>query len=327
VNTHARPGHEHQPGKESSTTVKGVGMGIDFMSRRYFAGVVSTVAILVSALWLGLVGLNFGLDFTGGTLVEVAYTKAISANEVRSGLSEAGYPNASVVHYGSEKELLIRLPKSEDIASGDRVTELLRSQSQGNSIVVRRIEFVGPQVGSDLREQGGLALLAALGLVMMYVAFRFQFKFAFSAVAALFHDVLIVFGVFAITGWSFDITVLAALLAVIGYSLNDTIVVSDRIRENFYGIEHGASARIVNISLNQTLGRTLITSLTTLLVLFSLLLLGGEQVRGFASALIVGVVVGTYSSIYVSSSLLLAMRLQKDDFVDEQAGQRTGGEL
>lgn len=300
---------------------------INFMARRHVASALSVVLILASLLSLGLLRLNFGLDFTGGTLLEVAYAETVSVDDVRGQLDEAGYANASVVYYGSDKELLIRLQSGDDVTTGDALSELLRTRSTSGALELRRVEFVGPQVGSELREQGGLALLTALILVMFYVGFRFQFKFAIGAVVALFHDVLIVFGLFSVMRWNFDLTVLAALLAVIGYSLNDTIVVSDRIRENFYRQESLAPQEVIDVSLNQTLMRTLITSLTTLLVLFSLLLLGGEQVRGFALALIVGVVFGTYSSIYVSSNLLLVLDLSRDDLVDENAGQREGGEI
>ena len=325
--SHASAGRVQDPNNKQPNQGANVNLRIDFMARRYIAGIISVVAIVLSVLWLGFFGLNLGLDFTGGALVEVRYEKPILANDIRAELRTAGYDNASVVYFGSEQELLIRMPQGKDVSSGERIAQLLRSGSPDNSLEVRRVEFVGPQIGSELREKGGLALLTALGLVMLYVAFRFQFKFAVSAVAALFHDVLVVFGIFSLMSWNFDITVLAALLAVIGYSLNDTIVVSDRIRENFYRFESVSPTNTINISLNQTLARTLITSLTTLLVLFSLLILGGEQVRGFSSALIIGVIVGTYSSIYVSSNLLLVMDIKKDDFVDEQAGSRVGGEL
>lgn len=300
---------------------------VNFMGWRYIAGVLSLLLLVMSFVSLGVWKLNFGLDFTGGTLVEVAYATPVRVSDIRSSLDASGYAGATVVHYGSDKELLIRLPQSEDIAVGDEIVALLREGAQGASAALRRVEFVGPQVGSELREQGGLALLTALGLVMLYVAFRFQFKFALSAVAALFHDVIIVFGIFSLMRWNFDLTVLAALLAVIGYSLNDTIVVSDRIRENFYRFERITPLQIINVSLNQTLVRTLITSLTTLLVLLSLLLLGGDQVRGFATALAIGVVVGTYSSIYVSANLLLLLGLSKDDLADERSDKHAGGEL
>lgn len=294
---------------------------------RHIAGMLSLLLLVMSFVSMGVWKLNFGLDFTGGTLVEVAYATPVRVSDIRSRLDASGYAGATVVHYGSDKELLIRLPQSEDIAVGDEIVALLREGAQGTSAALRRVEFVGPQVGSELREQGGLALLTALGLVMLYVAFRFQFKFALSAVAALFHDVIIVFGIFSLMRWNFDLTVLAALLAVIGYSLNDTIVVSDRIRENFYRFERITPLQIINVSLNQTLVRTLITSLTTLLVLLSLLLLGGDQVRGFATALAIGVVVGTYSSMYVSANLLLLLGLSRDDLADERSDKHAGGEL
>lgn len=292
--------------------------GIDFMAGRHLAVLISGFLICITVISMTLQQLNFGLDFTGGTLVEISFSESVAINDIRSHLDESGYTDASVVYYGSEQDILIRLPKNEDIVTGDAIIAVLRDKLSDNVLALKRVEFVGSQVGSELREDGGLALIIALGLVLVYVAFRFQFKFAIGAVVALLHDVVLVFGFFSVMRWSFDLTVLAALLAVIGYSLNDTIVVSDRIRENFYGLTNKLPYDIINISLNQTLVRTLITSLTTLLVLMSLLLLGGAQVSGFATALAIGVVIGTYSSIYVSSNMLLILKLNHDDLLDNQ---------
>jgi preprotein translocase subunit SecF len=258
--------------------------------------------------------LQWGLDFTGGTLVEVAYSDSADLTEIRSTLDSRGYSGALVVSFGTDRDVLIRLPVGTSDEQGAALLGILQSESS-DTVELRRIEFVGPQVGEELREQGGLAMLLALGLVMVYIAFRFQFKFALGAVGALAHDVIIVLGFFSIMGLEFDLTVLAAILAVIGYSLNDTIVVSDRIRENFRKLRRVEPIEIINQSLSETLGRTLVTSLTTLLVLISLTLVGGEMINGFAVALLVGVVVGTYSSIYVAANLLLSLGVSKDDLI------------
>jgi preprotein translocase subunit SecF len=258
--------------------------------------------------------LNWGLDFTGGTLVEVHYSESADLNAVRATLQNEGYAGAVVVSFGTDRDVLIRLPQGYSDKQGAELLTRLQ-QAYSGTVELRRIEFVGPQVGEELREQGGLAMLLALGLVMLYIAFRFQFKFALGAVVALVHDVLLTLGFFSITGMEFDLTVLAALLAVIGYSLNDTIVVSDRIRENFRKLRRAESVEVINISLTETLGRTLVTSLTTLLVLISLALFGGEMINGFAIALIVGVVIGTYSSIYVAANTLLVLGVSKEDLM------------
>jgi len=284
---------------------------IDFMGKRHYAAALSLLLVFVSAASLTLGGLNLGLDFSGGTLVEVGYVENADLKDVRERLVAAGYERARVVSYGSERELLIRLSGRQEQEEGERLLQVLRESSAG--VEVRRVEYVGPQVGAELREKGGLALLAALAVVMIYVAFRFQLKFSVGAVIALFHDVLIILGFFSLLRWDFDLTVLAALLAVIGYSLNDTIVVSDRIRENFRKLRRGSAIEIVNTSLNQTIGRTLLTSMTTLMVLLVLLLAGGELIRGFALALSIGVVVGTYSSIYVAANALLLLRISRED--------------
>lgn len=287
---------------------------INFMGRRKLALVFSLVLLVVSISSLVTKQLNFGLDFTGGTLVEVHYSETVALDSVRNTLESEGYKNAVVVNFGSDRDLMIRLSQGYSDTLGAEIISTLQ-ETASNPVELRRIEFVGPQVGAELREQGGLALLMALGLVMLYVAFRFQLKFSIGAVAALIHDVLITLGCFSVFGWDFDLTVMAALLAVIGYSLNDTIVVSDRIRENFRKLRKADSEELVNISLSETLGRTLVTSFTTLLVLVALFLFGGEMIHGFAQALIVGVTIGTYSSIYIAANVLLMMGISKEDLV------------
>ena len=270
---------------------------LDFLRFRFIALIASVSFILVSLATISIQQLQLGLDFTGGTLVEVGFTETVDPEEIRTYL-EGKQIDALVQAFGSDKDLLIKIPSSENIENANIVIDSLQQQY---SFQLRRSGFVGPQVGGELRDQGGLGLLAALLVMMIYIMFRFQYKFAIGAVVALFHDVLIVLGIFSILRLEFDLSVLAALMAVIGYSLNDTIVVSDRIRENFRAKRKLNSEQVINRSLNNTLGRTLITSLTTLLVLFSLLFLGGEIIRNFAIALSIGVVVGTYSSIYVSN--------------------------
>ena len=286
----------------------------NFMVLRWPAAVFSLVLLAISVGSLATKELQWGLDFTGGTLVEVAYSDSADLTEIRSTLDSRGYSGALVVSFGTDRDVLIRLPVGTSDEQGAALLGILQSESS-DTVELRRIEFVGPQVGEELREQGGLAMLLALGLVMVYIAFRFQFKFALGAVGALAHDVIIVLGFFSIMGLEFDLTVLAAILAVIGYSLNDTIVVSDRIRENFRKLRRVESVEVINQSLSETLGRTLVTSLTTLLVLISLALVGGEMINGFAIALLVGVVVGTYSSIYVAANLLLTLGVSKDDLM------------
>ena len=287
---------------------------INFMGQRKLAMVFSAILLLISLGSLAVKQLNWGLDFTGGTLVEVHYSETADLNAIRSTLEKEGYSGAIVVSFGTDRDVLIRLPKGYSDKQGAELLAKLQEAFAG-SVELRRIEFVGPQVGDELREQGGLAMLLALGLVMLYIAFRFQFKFAVGAVVALVHDVIITLGFFSVMGMEFDLTVLAALLAVIGYSLNDTIVVSDRIRENFRKIRRAEPVEVVNISLTETLGRTLVTSLTTLLVLAALALLGGEMIHGFAIALIVGVIIGTYSSIYVAANTLLILGVSKEDLM------------
>ncbi|MEM7363406.1 MAG: protein translocase subunit SecF [Pseudomonadota bacterium] len=291
---------------------------INFMGYRKIAGGISIALVIGSIAMLALTQVEWGLDFTGGSLVEVAYESAVSPESVRQGLEAAGYNGHVVQYFGSDRDILIRMPPQEHLSEqenariGDSIIGSLRDSS-AQSVELRRSEFVGPAVGEELTNEGGLGMLTALGVVMIYIAFRFQLKFAVGAVIALFHDVLVVLGIFAVTRWEFDLTVLAALLAVIGYSLNDTIVVSDRIRENFRKVRRGSPPDIINTSLNQMLGRTLVTSLTTLLVLFALLILGGELIRNFAIALIIGIIVGTYSSIYIAANVLLVLNISKED--------------
>ena len=285
---------------------------IPFMKWRWLAVALSGIALLTALVSLGLKQLNWGLDFTGGTLVEVAYSDSADLVEVRETLIREGYEGAVVVSFGTDRDVLVRLPDGYSDEQGAVMVEKLRGATE-MSVELRRIEFVGPQVGEELRDDGGIAMLTALGLVMLYVAFRFQIKFALGAVIALAHDVVFTLGFFSLTGLEFDLTVLAALLAVIGYSLNDTIVVSDRIRENLRKIRRASPSEVIDISLSETLGRTLVTSLTTLLVLAALALFGGEMIFGFAIALLVGVAVGTYSSMYVAATTLLQLGVSKED--------------
>jgi preprotein translocase subunit SecF len=285
---------------------------IDFLAWRRVALIFSSIFLIVSVSSLFLKELNYGLDFTGGTLVELSYPDSANISEIRETLVSGGFSGAQVANFGSSKEVLIKLPGTVSDSLGSEIVTLLGSVSMNQEIDLRRIEYVGPQIGSELRDDGGTAMLIALAFMMLYIAFRFQSMFAGAAVIALVHDVIIVVGIFSLIEIEFDLTVLAALLAVIGYSLNDTIVVSDRIRENIRSMESDSTEEIINTSLNQTLGRTLITSLTTLLVLFSLYLLGGELIKNFALALIFGVIIGTYSSIYIAANALVMMGLSKD---------------
>ena len=285
---------------------------IDFLAWRKIAIIFSSIFLIVSIGSLFLKELNYGLDFTGGTLVELSYPEEANISIIREMLSDGGFEGAQVANFGSSKEVLIKLPGTVSDSLGSEIVSLLNSADTNQTIDLRRIEYVGPQIGSELRDDGGTAMLIALAFMMLYIAFRFQSMFAGAAVIALIHDVIIVLGIFSLIQIEFDLTVLAALLAVIGYSLNDTIVVSDRIRENLRSVETDNTNEIINMSLNQTLGRTLITSLTTLLVLFSLYFLGGELIKNFALALIFGVLIGTYSSIYIAANALIMMGLNKD---------------
>ncbi len=283
-----------------------------FMQFRKIASIVSITIFVISVLSLSFRGLSLGLDFSGGTLLEITYEEPVSLESIRSTLEKNGYPDSQVVNFGTNLDVLIKVADQDGNSSvGENIFNVLNSEGFAGEI--KRVEFVGPQVGAELRDQGGLGMLVALFMILMYVAFRFQYKFGLGAVAALLHDVVIILGLFSIFAWDFDLTVLAALLAVIGYSLNDTIVVSDRIRENFRTERVLEPIDMVDLSLNQTLGRTIITSLTTLLVLFALFIFGGELIRGFSLALILGVLIGTYSSIYVVANMLLSMNLTQED--------------
>ena len=304
---------------------------VDFMGKRLIAMALSGVALVAALGSLIYQGLNLGLDFTGGSLVEVKLAEKVDPQTVRGYLVDAGFTNGTVQTFGSDEDLLIRVPPQEElgvtgqVGLGDEIFAALAAQYPG--IVLQQSNYVGPAVGDELAEDGGLALLTALLVVMLYILFRFTKQFSVGAVTALAHDVIIVLGCFSIFGWTFDLTVLAALLAVIGYSLNDTIVVSDRIRENFRRSRRGTPIEIINQALNQTLGRTLVTSLTTLFVLLALLFAGGEVIRGFAMALSIGVVIGTYSSIYVAANVLLLMNISREDLLvpePEQDGNEDG---
>ncbi len=295
---------------------------LDFMGARKMALVISALAISVAIGSFITRGLNFGIDFTGGVLLEVGYEQTADLAAIRNTLAGAGFGDATVQNFGSSQEVLIRLLPEEGQSATeirDQMLGVLRQESP--DVVLRRVEFVGPQVGKELREQGGLAMLFALLMIMAYVTFRFQWKFSIGAVTALVHDVVIVVGVFSVLRLPFDLSVLAAVLAVIGYSLNDTIVVFDRIRENFLRIRKTTAADIVNVSINQMLGRTIITSFTTLLVLFALFFLGGETIHAFSLALIIGIVVGTYSSIYIASTTALALDVQPMDLMAPEKAQ------
>ena len=291
--------------------------GVDFMGKKRIAFVLSVVLLVVAFGSLFTKGLNFGIDFTGGVLIEVRYQNAADLPQIRRGLRSAGFGSAQLQNFGTSRDVLIRLLPQEGAASSDAVGEQILEvlSTQDPAVNLRRVEFVGPQVGEELREQGGLAMLFALLFIMAYVSFRFQWKFSIGAVAALAHDVIITVGFFSLFDRPFDLAVLAAVLAVIGYSLNDTIVVFDRIRENFLRIRKSHALEVMNVSINQTLSRTLITSMTTLLVLLALFFLGGEAIHAFATALIVGVVVGTYSSIYVASSIALTLEVSTQDLL------------
>ena len=287
-------------------------MNINFMRFRKIAITISLILFVGSIGSIFTKGLSLGLDFSGGTLVEIQYEDSVDLQEIRGVLSENGYEDFQVVNFGSSLDVLIKIADQPGNSSlGDQIFTLLSTNNFEGEL--KRIEFVGRQIGSELSDQGGLGMLVALGMILLYVAFRFQYKFALGAVAALGHDVVIILGLFSIFAWDFDLSVLAALLAVICYSLNDSIVVSDRIRENFRSERALASEDLINLSLNQTLSRTVITSLTTLLVLFALFFFGGEAVRGFSLGLIIGVLIGTYSSLYIVTTILISLNLSQED--------------
>ena len=279
--------------------------------------VFSILLMLIAIGSITTKGLNFGIDFTGGYLIEAGYQNDVNLDVVRTALEDAKFKDAQVQNFGSSKDIIVRIAPREDINKatiGDNIFNVLKSTSD-KEVTMRRVEFVGPQVGDELRDDGGIALLVALGGILIYISIRFQFKSAIGAILALMHDVIITVGVFSILQLEFDLTVLASILAVIGYSLNDTVVVLDRIRETFRSVRKTGAEDILNISINQTLTRTLITSFTTLLVLFALFFYGGEIIHGFATALIVGVIIGTYSSIYIASSTLMVLKIHKQDFL------------
>jgi preprotein translocase subunit SecF len=295
-----------------------VDMGkINFMKMKNPAMLLSLVLVVVSVFGIWYKGLNLGVDFTGGTIIEVSYPNAADLNQVRTTLAQAGYAEAQVQHFGSSQEVLIRIAPREGVASATLSNEVVKAlqTSESENLTLRRVEFVGPQVGEELTTGGALAVLYALIGIMIYVALRFEFRFSLGAIVALVHDVVITVGAFAWTQVQFDLTVVAALLAIIGYSINDTIVVFDRVRENFRTVRDGSPSEVTNKALNDMLSRTLMTSLTTLLVLVALFSLGGEIIHGFAFALIIGVVVGTYSSVYIASSVALILGVSKQDLM------------
>jgi preprotein translocase subunit SecF len=301
-----------------------LGRQFDFMSLARPFGIASIAAIVISIGSLLINSLELGLDFTAGTLVEVGYSQPVVVSDVSERMRAAGYEGAQVVAFGSDQDVLIRLPVDDSVSEAEMADSLvslgddiLRVLDDGSSVelTLNRLEFVGPRVGEELAESGGMGLLVALGIVMIYVAIRFQSKFAIAAVVALFHDVIITLGFFSLFGIQFDLTVLAALLAIIGYSINDTIVVFDRIRENFRIMRKGTPYELINLSLNQTLSRTIITAATTQLVVCAMLVMGGESIQGFAIALTLGIVIGTYSSVYIASNLLLVMNVSKEDLM------------
>ena len=300
----------------------------DFMAKRKIALGFSFILIIASVFSLATKGLNFGLDFTGGTLIEVAYPQSADLNKIRHRLTTAGFGDAVVQNFGSSKDVLVRLSPRENTTSqslGDKILSALKEDDA--AVTMRRQEFVGPQVGDELRDDGGLAMLIALGFILVYVMARFEYRFALGSIAALIHDVIITMGIFSFFQFDFDLTVLAAVLAVIGYSLNDTIVVFDRIRENFRLMRKQEAGAIVNTSLNQTLSRTMMTSVTTLIVVLAMFFLGGELIHAFAIALIIGILVGTYSSIYVASSMVITLKITAESMMpvkkegEEQEGQ------
>ncbi len=283
--------------------------------------VASIALVVVSLVSILTLGMNWGLDFTGGSLIEVGYEKPVDLVKVRGALEQAGFRDAVVQHFGTSRDVLVRLaPRAGEGTEslGDRVLQALQQSSADNPVQLRRQEFVGPQVGAELRDDGGLAMLIALAFILIYVMARFEYRLAVGSIAALVHDVIITLGFFSLFQWEFDLTVLAALLAVIGYSLNDTIVVFDRIRENFRRLRKLGTIEVMNVSLNETLSRTLMTSFTTLIVVLAMFFLGGELIHGFSAALLIGIGVGTYSSIYVASTAALALKVSRESLMPVQ---------
>lgn len=290
---------------------------IDFMRPRWWFMAMSATLVVISLIAIGVRGLNFGIDFTGGTVIEVSYAKAVPLADVRDALHKGGFPDAQVSNIGTARDVMIRVaPRAEkDRAKvGDQVVQLL-SQGSAHTVTLRKVDFVGPTVGKELRQNGALAMLYTVIAILIYVALRFEYRFALGAVLALVHDIVITVGVFAITQLEFNLTVLAALLALLGYSLNDTIVVFDRVRENFRKMRKGSPAGIINAAVTQTLSRTIITSLTVVLVLLSLFFFGGSVIHNFSLAMLIGVIFGTYSSVYVASALALTLGVSKADLM------------
>lgn len=297
---------------------------IDFMGVRRIAAGISALLAVVSVISLLMNSLNFGLDFTSGTSVRLNYSQTVDLDQVNLTLQQNGYEDAVVVTFGSDRDIRVLLPVDSSVAEqdqaeqaaqvGESLAAMLQQETQ-SQVTLLGSDYVSAKVGEELAEQGGLGMLVALGIIMVYIAVRFQFKFSVGAVVALAHDLIITLGIFSVFQMEFNLNTLAAMLAIIGYSLNDTIVVSDRIRENFRRLRKGSPIEMVNASLNQTLSRTLITSLTTLLVLFSILFIGGESTQGFAIALIIGVIIGTYSSIYIASNVIIYMNVTREDLM------------
>jgi preprotein translocase subunit SecF len=292
---------------------------INFMGKRYITMVLSILLMVISIYSLSTQGLKLGLDFTGGTLVEVGYKEAVELENIRKALKENGFAEATVQHFGTSQDVMIRIGQHEESKNESLSSKILHIlQAENKDVQMRRVEYVGPQIGKELIEKGGLAILYTLFGILIYVAFRFEYRFALGAIAALIHDAIITLGLFSVLQLEFDLTVLAAILAVIGYSLNDTIVVFDRIRENFVKLRKQDSIKVMNISINQMLGRTVMTSVTTALVLIVLFFVGGQLIHGFSIALLFGVIVGTYSSIYIASASILALGISKADLMPVQ---------
>jgi preprotein translocase subunit SecF len=297
---------------------------IDFMRIRHYSTAFSVILTLICIVGLILKPLNFSLDFTGGTLLELSWQSPVSPGEIREALESYDYHGISVVHYGSEREILVRMQANLTTEQGKEIVEQLQKKLPDNIATLKRTENVGPQVGEELKQQGFLALALALIGVMIYVAFRFQFKYAVGGVVSLFHDAIVVLGLFAWFGWEFDLNVLAAVLAIIGYSINDTVVIFDRIRENFREMRKTDTAEIINVSMTQMLGRTIQTTVVTMLAVIALFFFGGESIHGFAKAMWIGMTVGVYSTIYVASNILMIMKLTREDMI---VPVKEGGDL
>ncbi|KTC68271.1 preprotein translocase subunit SecF [Legionella birminghamensis] len=288
---------------------------VDFMGARKWTAIFSALIFILSIGALIVNGLKWGLDFTGGTQIEVSYPQAADLNQIRENLYQVGFKEAQVVSYGTSKDVLISIAPRADMEQSVLVDKVM---SQLPGATRQRVDFVGPQVGEELATKGALAIVVSLLATMIYIAMRFEYRLAVSSAVALIHDPVLILGVFALFGIEFDLKALAGLLAVIGYSLNDTIVVFDRVRENFIKIRRASPLEIMNISINQTLSRTIMTSLLTLFVVVALFVYGGETIHGFALALIIGILVGTYSSIYVAGALAVMMGLDRKDFLPSQ---------